>query len=110
MNQCIGCIWRGTCLGYQQTQPGEMTFPYDIPCTHGRLLVLIFSINNNKLLCIVDYYSKIPTLKKADDSLADDLIRAVKIAFTEFGLTNEIASDSGRNLISDWFKTILQTA
>ena len=39
-------------------------------------------INNNMLLCIVDYYSNFPIMKKADHLSAEDLIRVAKIVFT----------------------------
>ena len=35
----------------------------------------IFSINSKTLLCIVDYYTKFPIVKKADGFTAADLIR-----------------------------------
>ena len=44
----------------------------------------IFSINKNILLCIVDYYNKFHIMKKAGGLSADDLIKAVRIVFTEF--------------------------
>ena len=34
----------------------------------------IFTIKKNALLCIVDYYSKFPVVKKTDGHLADNLI------------------------------------
>ena len=46
----------------------------------------IFSIKNKRLLCIVDFYSKFPTVKTVDGLLEDDLIRAAKSAFSKFGL------------------------
>ena len=53
----------------------------------------IFSIHNNTLLCIVDYYSKFPIMKKADGLSADDLFREMKIVFTQFGLPKKVVSD-----------------
>ena len=46
----------------------------------------IFSITNDTLLCIVDYYSKFPVVKKTDGLLVDNLVRMAKNVFTEFGL------------------------
>ena len=57
------------------TMPWEMIFGADI-----------FSINSKTLLYIVDYYSWFPVMKKAGRLSADDLIRATKFVFTEFGL------------------------
>ena len=53
------------------------------------------------LLCIVDYYSKIPVVKKADGLSAANLNRAAKIVFTEFGLPKKIVLDAGWNSISE---------
>ena len=46
----------------------------------------ILFINNQTLLCIVDYYSKFPVLNRADRLPTYYLIRAAKIVFTIFGL------------------------
>ena len=64
----------------------------------------IFSIHNNTLLYIVDYYSKFSVMKKADGLSADDLVRAVNIFFTEFGPPKKMFSDVGINFISDQLK------
>ena len=60
----------------------------------------IFFINNNKLSYIVEYYSKLPIVKKADGLSADSLITAAKIVFMEFNLLKEIVWDAGMNFIS----------
>ena len=65
----------------------------------------ILSIKNNKLLCIVDYYSKFPVGKKTDGLLVYNLIRVAKIVFAEFGLPKKIMSDPGMNFIPDKFKS-----
>ena len=58
--------------------------------------VTIFG-KNKTLLCIVDYYSKFPIVKKADSITADDLVKADKIVFTKFKLPKNIISDEGMN-------------
>ena len=55
----------------------------------------MFSVKNNKLMCIVYYYSKFPIVKKGDGISADDLIRAAKFVFVEFVLPKKIFSDTG---------------
>ena len=70
----------------------------------------IFTIKSNALLYIVDYYSKLPVIKKPNGLSADNLIRAVKIVIAEFGLPKETVSDVGTNFISDNGMTILQAA
>ena len=69
---------------------------------------VFFIIINKTLLCIVDYYSKFPIIKKADSLAVDGLVKAVKIAFVEFGLPMKIISDAGVNCTLD-IQTILQT-
>ena len=67
--------------------------------------MLIYSyIKNKTLFCIVDYYSKFPVVKKAYGFSADNLIRAVKIVFAEFGLPKKTVSDAATNFISDKFR------
>ena len=46
----------------------------------------IFSIDHEKLLYIVYYYSKLPVMRRVDGLSADNLIRAAKVMLAEFGL------------------------
>ena len=76
----------GTCLEYQETQPHEKTILYELPHKPSEVVGAdIFSVNNNTLLCVVDYYSKFPIVERVDGLSTDDLIKAAKIVFTEFG-------------------------
>ena len=43
-------------------------------------------INGKTLLCIVDYHSKFPIMKKVNSLLADDLLQMTKLIFVEYGL------------------------
>ena len=70
--------------------------------SHGRWLVLIFLLRIT-LLYIVDCYRKFPIVKRADSLVADDLVKAAKIVFTEFGLLKKLISNAGPNLTSDTF-------
>ena len=63
----------------------------------------MFTLNNKQYLCIVDYHSKFPIIKKIKDLSADSLILTCKIIFAEYGIL--IMSDSGGNFVSDKFKT-----
>ena len=78
-----------TCMEYQQTKPCEKIIPHEM--LHKPWEVVganIFTVKNNLLLCIVDYYSKFPVIKKTDGLSAGGLIRAVKIGFfSEFRLS-----------------------
>ena len=62
-----------------------------------------FFVKHYTFLWIEDYYSKFPTVKKADDLAVDDLFKAVKIAFAEFGLPKKIISYAHINITSDTF-------
>ena len=53
----------------------------------------IFFVKNKTLLYILDYYNKFPIKKKAGSLAADDLVKASRIVFAEFGYL-----DSPRNL------------
>ena len=64
----------------------------------------IFTIKNNTLLCIANYYSKFQVTEKTDGFSAENLIRAIKIVFAEFGLPKKIVSNAGTNFISDKFR------
>ena len=43
-------------------------------------------ISNTVLLCIVDYYSRSPIVKKVSSLAADDLVQVTKMIFSEHGL------------------------
>ena len=64
----------------------------------------MFTLNDKNYLCIVDYHSKSPTLKKAEDMSTDSLILACKVIFSEYGLAKKIMSDADGNFISDKFQ------
>ena len=68
-------------------------------CTnHLRWSVLtFFVITNRMLLCIVDYYSMFPIVKKVGSLAADDLVQVAKMIFVEYGLPKKMISDAGMN-------------
>ena len=65
----------------------------------------MFTLNNKHYLCIVDYHSKFPIIKKAEDLSADSLILTCKVIFSEYGIPKKLISDSVGNFVSDKFKT-----
>ena len=65
-------------------------------------------INNKTLMCIVDYYSKFPSLEKVAGLLADDIVHTTKLIFAEFGLPKTIISDAVMNFTSKNIQVILQ--
>ena len=78
-----------TCLEYQDMQlqekiilPETLVKPWQVVGTD------IFVVNNEMLLCIVNYFSKMPVLKKVKNMLAEDLIWATTLIFAEFSLPN----------------------
>ena len=60
----------------------------------------IFVIKIKPLLCIEDYCSKFPTVKKVGGLAADDLVQMTKIIFAEYGPPKMIISDAGKNFRS----------
>ena len=69
----------------------------------------MFTVNTKHYLCIVEYHSKFPVIKKTEDLSADSLILMCKVIFEEFGLSKKIISDLGGNFISDTFKTFCKS-
>ena len=93
-----------TCLECQQTQPMEKIIhqkiplrPWDVPGTD------IFHFNNKKYLCIVNYPSKFPMVKRLEGLSAENLITTVKVIFREYGILHKLMSDAGTNFVSDKF-------
>ena len=58
----------------------------------------MFMLHIKNYLCIVDYHSKFPVIKKMEDLSADSLILTCKIIFAEFGLPKKIILDPGVTL------------
>ena len=55
-------------------------------------------------MCIVDYNSKFPIVKRLEGLSAEDLANAVKIIFAEYGISQKLMSDAGTNFVSDRFQ------
>ena len=47
-------------------------------------------------MSFADYYSKFPIVKRPDSLTVDDLVKASKIIFAEFGLIKKIISGTGK--------------
>ena len=67
----------------------------------------MFTLKNKYYLYIVDYNSKFPTVKRAEDVSTESLILACKVIFSEYGLLKRIMSDVGGNFIFRQIKAIL---
>ena len=60
--------------------------PYKVPAkSREEVGAVIFMINNENFLCIVDYHSKFLVVKKVESMSAKDLIQATKVIFAKFG-------------------------
>ena len=59
--------------------------------------------NNKNYLCIVDYNSQFPIIKRLEGLSAENLTNTVKIIFAEYGIPCKLMSDTGTNFISDRF-------
>ena len=89
-----------TCLEFQQMQPREKNIHFDIPMRPWNVIGAdMFQFNNKNYLCIVDYHSKFPVVKRMDRLSADNLIAAVKVIFVEYSLPQRVLSDVGGNFI-----------
>ena len=54
-------------------------------------------------MCIVDYNSKFPVIKRLEGLSADNLINVVKTIFAEYGIPRKLMLDVGTNFVSDNF-------
>ena len=61
----------------------------------------IFHFNNINYLCVVDYNSKFPIVRKLQGLSAEHLINAVSAIFTEYGILHKLMSDTGTNFVSE---------
>ena len=99
-----------TCLGFQQTQPEERIIHLKIPAKLWEIVGKdICTLHNRNYLCIVDYCIQFPVIKKVKDLSTDSLILTCKIVSSEYGLLKKVMSYSGRNFISDKFKTFCRS-
>ena len=86
-------------------QPKERIVHHDIPLRPWEVVGAdAFHFNNKNYLCIVDYNSKFPIIKRLEGLSAENLINAVKIIFAKYGIPQKIMSDVGTNFVSDRFQ------
>ena len=64
----------------------------------------MFTVYNRDYLCIVDYHTKFPYIKKTEDLSAHSLALSCTIIFLEYALPKKIMPDESGNFISDKFK------
>ena len=63
-----------------------------------------FDFNNKNYLCIIDYHSKFPVIKRLEGLTAESLITTTKVIFAKYGISPKQMSDTGTNFISDKFQ------
>ena len=69
-------------------------------CSWGRC----FPLQHKNYLCIVDYHSKFPIIKRLEGLSAENLTNTVKMIFAEHCIPHKLMSDAGTNFISDRFQ------
>ena len=98
------------CLKYQQTQPKEKIIQYDIPLRPWEVLGTdVFHFNNKNYLCIVDYHSKFPIVKRLEGLSTESLITTTKVIFAKYGMPQILMSDAGTNFVSGKFWQFCKT-
>ena len=94
-----------TCLEFQQMQPKEKIIHHDVPHRPWEAVGAdIFNFNNISYLCIVDYNSKFPIVRKLQGLLTKHLINAVTAIFGKYGILQKVMSDAGTNFVSEEFR------
>ena len=91
-------------------QPEEKIIHHDIPLRPWDVVGMdVFHFNNKNYLCIIDYNSKFPVIKKLEGLSAESLINTTKIIFAKYGIPPKIMSDAGTNFVSDRVQQFCKT-
>ena len=86
-------------------QPKEKIIHHNIPLRPWEVVGAdIFHFNKKNYLCVVDYNSKFPIIKRLEGLSVENLINAAKIIFAKCGIPQKIMSDTETNFISDRFQ------
>ena len=64
----------------------------------------VFHFNNKSYLCIVDYHSKFPIIKRMEGLSTESLITTRKVIFAKYGIPCKLMSDAGTNFMSNKFR------
>ena len=70
------------------------------------IIVDLFTINNSNFLCVVDYHSKLPIVRKAGALSAGSLNTCCKIIFAEYEVSKKIMLNVGTNFASENFQDL----
>ena len=104
IKQCV------TCLDFQQIQPKERIIHHDIPLRPQEVVRAdVFHFNNVNYLCVVDYNSKFPIIRRLQALSVEHLISAVTTIFSEYDILQKIMSDAGTNFVSERFRQLCRS-
>ena len=77
----------------------------DIPASPTEALGTdLFEINGEKYLLIRDYYSKFPMIRKLSRQTSAEVIKHLKLIFSEHGIPRVLYSDNGPCYNSEEFR------
>ena len=94
-----------TCIEFQQMQPRETIIHHEVPLRPWEAVGAdVFHFNNINYLCVVDYNSKFPIIRKLQGLLAEHLINAVSAIFIEHGIPQNLMSDTGTKFVPEKFR------
>ena len=65
----------------------------------------IFHLNNKNYLCVVDYHSKFPVIKRMEGLSAENLTATIKNIFAEYGIPHRLMSDGSSNFVLEKFRS-----
>ena len=94
-----------TCLEFQQMQPKGEIIHHDIPLRPWEVdRADIFHFKNVNYLCVVDYNSKFPIIRRYLELLVEHLINEVTAIFAKYGIPQKIMFDTSMNFVSERFR------
>ena len=98
-----------SCRSCQEEKPTQLKaelIPHEVPCAQWNTLGIdVFYVQKQPYLCIVDYFSKFPIVRRMERERSTDVVDILKDVFSEYGIPRCIVSDAGSNFTSEEFKT-----
>ena len=83
----------------------EKIIHHDVPLRPWEVIGAdVFHFNNINCLCVVDYNSKFPIIRRLRGLSSEHLINAASAIFAEHGILQKIMSDTGTNFVSQRFR------
>ena len=91
-------------------QPKEKVIHHNIPLRPWEVLGAdVFHFNNKNYLCIVDYHSKFPVIKRLEGLSAESLITTTKVISAKYGICQKPMLDASTNFVSEKFQQFCKT-